>query len=298
MTEPDPRSQAAPAAVAIPCLPDGRFVDLPGRGTTYIRQAQGPPGAATVVLLHGWTVTADLNFFPAYASLSEHFNIVTLDHRGHGRGLRTNEPFRLEDCADDVAVLIDTLGTGPVIIVGYSMGGAIAQLVCHRHPTLVKGVVLCSTARMFNGRAGEAVGFFGLAGLAAISRLAPEQARAWMAEQYLSRRSRSYEAWALEQVRGNDVVKMLEAGNAIGQFSSRAWIEFLTMPSAVIATMHDRTVPAGRQLRLADSLPASELHRISAGHDACISAADVWVPTLLNALHSVDQRSRHATENA
>lgn len=274
-----------------PKLPAGRSVELPGRGTTFIREVAGPPGAPAVVLLHGWTVTADINFYTAYERLGEHFRIITIDHRGHGSGIRTNDPFRLEDCADDVAVLIDTLRLGPVLVVGYSMGGAVAQLLCNRHPTLVRGVVLCSTARLFNGRAGEAISFFGLAGLAALSRLAPEQARGWMTEQFVSRKQKSYQAWALEEVRGNDVVKMLEAGNAIGQFSSRDWIEFVTIPSAVIVTMQDRTVPARRQLRLADSLPNAAVHRVAAGHDACIAAAQQWVPLLLTSLLDVEKRS-------
>jgi 3-oxoadipate enol-lactonase len=282
---------ATDAPPLAPTLPPGRSVELPGRGTTFVREIQGPPGAPTVVLLHGWTVTADINFFTAYETLGRHFRVVTIDHRGHGGGIRTRDVFQLEDCADDVAVLIDTLQLGPVIVVGYSMGGAIAQLMCHRHPCLVTGVVLCSTARMFNGGKGEAISFFGLAGLAALSRLAPEQARAWMTDQFITRKSRSYQAWALEQVRGNDVVKMLEAGNAIGQFSSREWIDLVTFPAAVIVTMQDRTVPARRQLRLADSLPSAVPYRVAAGHDACIAASDVWVPMLLAAVQDVADRT-------
>jgi 3-oxoadipate enol-lactonase len=274
-----------------PELPEGRSVELPDRGTTFIREIEGPPGAPTVVLLHGWTVTADINFFTAYELLGRHFRVITIDHRGHGGGIRTRAVFRLEDCADDVAVLIDTLRLGPVIVVGYSMGGAVAQLVCHRHPTLVAGVVLCSTARMFNGGKGEAISFFGLAGLAALSRLAPEQARVWMTDQFISRKGRSYQAWALQQVRGNDVVKMLEAGHAIGQFSSREWIGYVPVPAAVIVTMQDRTVPARRQLRLADSLPNAVVYRVAAGHDACIGASDVWVPMLLAAIQDVADRA-------
>ena len=52
---------------------------------------------------------------------------------------------RLADCADDMAALIDELGTGPVIAVGYSMGGPIAQLLWKRHPEKVAGLVLCAT---------------------------------------------------------------------------------------------------------------------------------------------------------
>ena len=70
----------------------------------------------------------------ATATSPRQFNVVALDHRGHGRGLQSDEPFRLADCADDVAALVDELGLGPVIVVGYSMGGPIAQLLWRRHP--------------------------------------------------------------------------------------------------------------------------------------------------------------------
>lgn len=278
-----------------PALPDGRVLLLPQRGTTLVREIPGPPGAPTVVLLHGWTVTADLNFFPAYPALAEHFRVITIDHRGHGQGIRSLDQFRLEDCADDVAVLLHEMNVSAAHVVGYSMGGAIAQLLWHRHPHLVRGLVLCSTARAFNVSKGEAISFFGLAGLAAFSRMAPDQARAWMTEQFIQRKGRSYQAWALEQVRENDITKMLEAGHAIGQFSSRPWIGDVRVPSAVIVSLQDRTVPAGRQLRLAESIPNASIYRVAAGHDACFAAADLWVAALICALQDVEHR---ASDNA
>ena len=72
-----------------------------------------------------------------------------MDHRGHGRGLRDDRPFRLEDCADDVAAVADQLGIERMIVVGYSMGGPIAQLLWRRHSALVDGLVLCSTGAAF-----------------------------------------------------------------------------------------------------------------------------------------------------
>ena len=91
----------------MPDLPPGRHIHLPGRGTTYIREMPGPEGAPVVVLLHGWTATADLNFFTCYEELARHFRVIAVDHRGHGRGIRTSQPFRLSDCADDVASLAE-----------------------------------------------------------------------------------------------------------------------------------------------------------------------------------------------
>src|SRR3954453_8337911 len=132
-----------------PRLPYGRRMELAGRGTTFVRRVEGPPDAPTLLLLHGWVASAGLNWFQVFEPLREHFNIVAPDLRGHARGLRTSKVFRLADCADDCAATLEELGTGPVIAVGYSMGGPVAQLMWRRHRDLVDGLVLCATSAGF-----------------------------------------------------------------------------------------------------------------------------------------------------
>src|SRR5947207_13080875 len=157
-------------------LPPGRRIELPGRGTTFARDLEGPPGAPTVVLLHGWTATADLNWFPSYDALGRPFRVVALDHRGHGRGIRSRRPFRLSDCADDVAALAGVLGIDRLVAVGYSMGGPIAQLTWKRHRSLVSGLVLCATATRFAAANPRTQAFFGgMYGLSMAARLTPPQ---------------------------------------------------------------------------------------------------------------------------
>ena len=130
-------------------VPRGRRVVLPGRGTTVIRDVAGPPGAPTVVLLHGLGATASINWPGAFDELAPWFRVVALDQAGHGRGVRSRWPFRLEDCADDVVRLADVLGIERVITVGYSMGGPVALFARRRHPARVSGLVLCATAARF-----------------------------------------------------------------------------------------------------------------------------------------------------
>ena len=132
-----------------PFVPEGRILDLPGRGDTFVRVHEGPPGGPRVVLLHGWTVTADLNWFGTYRPLAERASFVAIDHRGHGRGLRTERPFALEAVADDTAAALAALGWGPVTAVGYSMGGPIALHLARRHPGVVDGLVMAATAGSF-----------------------------------------------------------------------------------------------------------------------------------------------------
>ena len=97
------------------------------------------------MLLHGWTATADLNFFRATTRWASASGSLAFDHRGHGRGIRGRRLFRLEDCADDVVAMADVVGVEQLIAVGYSMGGAIAQLLWRRHPDRVRAS--CSPPR-------------------------------------------------------------------------------------------------------------------------------------------------------
>jgi 3-oxoadipate enol-lactonase len=258
-------------------------VDLPGRGVTFVRELPGPPGAPVVVLLHGWTVTADVTWFRTYRTLGEHYRVLTLDLRGHGRGIRSRSPFRLEDCADDVAALAALYGIPRVVPVGYSMGGPVAMLLWQRHPALVHGLVLCATARDFSTTRQDRLAFLALAGLARASRLTPAQTRAWLGGLFLARRSRKYEDWALEEVMRNDWRAVLQAGAAIGRFSARDWITAVDCSAAVIVTTRDHIVSPHRQQRLLETIPGATGIHVDADHDCCVASAEMFVPALLEA---------------
>jgi 3-oxoadipate enol-lactonase len=129
-----------------PALPLGTLVRVPDRGDVFVRYQAGPPGAPTVLLLHGWMASADLNWLGTFPVLAGRYHVVAMDHRGHGRGIRSREPFSLEDCADDAAGLLRELGVRNAIVAGYSMGGPVALLLARRHPDRVRGLVLIATA--------------------------------------------------------------------------------------------------------------------------------------------------------
>lgn len=244
------------------------------------------------MLLHGWTATADLNFFSCYESLGEHFRVVALDHRGHGNGIRSRRRFTLADCADDVACLIAELDLGPVIAVGYSMGGPVAQLLWRRHSARVRGLVLCATTGSFSHSRAERVSFLGLTGLAALARLTPQQAKIWLTERvFLSRRASRWEPWAVREASKHDWRMVLEAGQAIGSFSSASWISDVDVPTAVIVTMRDDVVPVERQIRLYESIPGATVTRVDGAHDAVFARAERFVPALVDACLDVVRRS-------
>jgi pimeloyl-ACP methyl ester carboxylesterase len=75
------------------------------------------------------------------------FRVVLLDARGTGESTRSWRPFTLATLADDAAaVLRDSVGDAPAIVVGDSMGGMVAQHLALRHPERVGGLVLSASS--------------------------------------------------------------------------------------------------------------------------------------------------------
>ena len=250
-------------------LPFGHRVELPDRGTTFVRRVDGPPGAPTLLLLHGWVASAGLNWFRVFEPLGAHFNLVAPDLRGHGRGLRTPSVFRLADCADDCAATLVELGTGPVIAVGYSMGGPVAQLMWRRHRDLVDGLVLCATSAGFvphrllrNAYQASMLAATAMARVAWPSRLLPPVPM-------VNLRLATMPAWAAAEMRRHDWRMIIEAGHSISTYSAHRWIGDVDVPTAVVCTTEDRGVSPSLQLATAEAIRGATVHSVADGHLAC-----------------------------
>ncbi len=290
-------SDAAPFPT--PGMPDGRYVELPGRGTTFVREVEGPPGAPTLLLLHGWTANSALNWFATYGPLGERFRVVGIDHRGHGHGIRGWRRFTLEDCADDAAALLDALGVAAAIPVGYSMGGPIAQLLWERHRDRVGGMVLCATAARFRDRGDRALQGV-VTGLSFAARATPTWMHKHVTERVLVSRydTSPLGTWARQQARLNDLRAMIEAGHAVGSFDSRPWLGGLDVPAAVVLTRFDTTVPPARQQAMAEMVSGARVFPVSGGHDVCAVDPGQFVPALLEACADVADRADRRRQRA
>lgn len=274
-----PDTDPRPEGAAGPPLPYGRRIELPGRGLTFVREVEGPPGAPTVLLLHGWIASAGLNWFRVFDALGEHYRVLAVDHRGHGRGMRHWRPFRLADCADDAAALLDELDAGPVIAVGYSMGGPIAQLLWHRHPEKVAGLAFCATATGFvPGMRERFVFSAAMAAMAGTTRaggMVGHLPSRWVRESPFAGlfpgggRPSSLQRWAAAEMRRHDLRHVMEAGNAIGRYNAKRWIQQIDVPTSVLITTRDRAIVPERQAEMAEAIPGATVHEIDDGHVAC-----------------------------
>lgn len=274
-------------------VPEGRYVELPGRGRTYVTDIPGPtPQAPTVVLLHALVTTAWLSWYPVLTDLSAHYRVVAFDQRWHGRGIRSRH-FRLADCADDVAAVLDALGIDTCIPVGYSMGGAVAQLVWKRHPERVQGLVLCATARNYRCARRERV-FFPLLSAAVLplgpyARARVERLAASLPERPAT--TGADDVWGRAEFRSTSAWSVPEVLAEIGRFNSAPWVGQISVPTAVVVTARDHAIPTRRQLALAAAIPEAQVFTVDGGHSSIVLGAEAFRPALLAALGSVARRS-------
>jgi 3-oxoadipate enol-lactonase len=264
-----------------------RTVTVPHRGEFFLRDSgETDPTRPTVLLLHGWIVTADLNWHGAYDALvAAGYRVLALDHRGHGRGLRAMAPFRLADCAADAAAILRELGVAPAIVVGYSMGGTIAQLMARDHPDVMSGLVLSATCQHFQDPETRRVWkWMGVVGV--MLGLAP---RWFYRGAFRSAKIKLNErtAWWLSELMRHEARDVAEAGRELGRFDSRPWLASLRrLPAALVLTTRDQMVAPAKQRELAQAAGATVVE-VAIDHLEIADRAEVYNPALISALETV-----------
>jgi pimeloyl-ACP methyl ester carboxylesterase len=286
-----PLGVAPPGAPIPPPLPPGSVVLLPGRGEVFVRDTGDGGPAVPVLLLHGWTVSADLNFFAVYGELAARHRVVALDHRGHGRGMRPRTPFSLEECAEDAAALLRELGLGPVIAVGFSMGGPIAMLLHHRHPDLVAGMVFCATALEWKASARERILWRGVSLLEVALRSGTgEGIVARVLREIIdgSPELEALEPWVRGEFHRGYAPDLAGAGRALSTYDGRTLAPDVDVPCAVIVTTTDQLVRPEKQYELADATGA-ETFTLDGDHFAPFSRGPAFAKAIGNAVDRVTE---------
>ncbi|MEN9504916.1 MAG: hypothetical protein RI958_842 [Actinomycetota bacterium] len=279
--------------LTLPWLPDGRTVVLAGRGEVFVRVHRHPdPTRPWLLLLHGWTASADLQFFTAYEALAERWSFVAIDHRGHGRGMRSTTPFRLEDAADDAAAVVEQLGIESVVTVGYSMGGPISMRVAQRHPHLVSGLVVQATALEWLATRWERARW------RAVRLLGPVM-RSWAYPRWvrflvgrllgMGHQLEPYLPWIEGEMRRGDHLGIVQAGRALSRHDARRWAPALGLPAAAVVTTRDRLVPPRKQRELAAALGA-EVFEVDGDHMVCWEWPDRYRDATVRSIVSVTAR--------
>jgi 3-oxoadipate enol-lactonase len=185
--------------------------------------------------------------------------VLLYDHRGHGRsGVRAGD-WTLDDLVEDAASLILAHADGPVVFVGLSMGGMVAQGLAIRHPELLRGAVFAHTvarygepARQAWGQRIEAVRASGMAAVVdtVVARYLGEAFRTAHPEVAAALRA---------QLLANDPAAYVASCRAIAPVDWFGELQAVRCPVLVVAGRHDIGAPVAEAERIAAAVPQARL---------------------------------------
>lgn len=287
-----------PSGQERPSGPAGRSVAV-GRNEFFVREA-GPEEAPRVLLVHGWAFDSLAAWHRVIPGLSTHRRVVAVDLRGHGKTDRVRGRFTVEDLADDVAAVLDSLGPGRYAVVGYSLGGMVAQALARRHPARVERLVLAATAA-HPVRGPQTLAGAVLVGQRALARLGIAVVPRVMYH-YLRRSGAlppEHAAWLWEALLARDDELHHEAGFAIARFDSRPWVGRLRLPVLCLIPTRDQLIPPSRQRATAALIPGAEVVEMEgARHEAVLTHADELTGAILRFLGVVTAGDAAPTDGA
>jgi len=223
----------------------------------YVEQGRG---AETIVFLHGLGGghAAWEDQLPYFAARG--YRAVAWDQPGYGTSSPV-EPYDLRQVSAALLRLLDRLGAGPVVLVGHSMGGFIAQEAYARFPDRITALALCFTSAAFGGTGGDFQRQFVSARLAPLaqgltmadisSRLMPTMRGGRSSPDGLARAERIMAGVPPDTYR--------KAVALLTTFDRRALLPQIAVPTLVLAGGEDRTAPAPVMERMAHRIPGSEL---------------------------------------
>jgi pimeloyl-ACP methyl ester carboxylesterase len=125
--------------------PTGRFIDADG--VRLHARTTGPQGAPRMLLIHG----ASSNLLELWGPFAEEFAplhcVIAFDRPGMGHSTRARRnAHTLASQAQCAARVLEQTGEGPAIVIGHSLGAAVALRLALDHPQLVRGLVLIAPA--------------------------------------------------------------------------------------------------------------------------------------------------------
>jgi pimeloyl-ACP methyl ester carboxylesterase len=274
------------------------FVDLPS-GIRICHETFGDPADPTVLLLHGLgsqMLVWDEGFCCLLAG--EGFRVVRSDHRDSGLSTILEEgapPYSLSDMAADAVGLLDALDLADVHVVGFSLGGMVAQTIAVEHPGRCRSLVSMGSAT----------------GSRDVGRPAPETSAAMLAEPppdaegALSKDLSNLRLWAsdwhdedharakYQAYRRRSVqprhayVRQWGAAQAAG--NREAALATIRVPTRVIHGTRDTLILPSAGERTAEVIPGADLVLVEGwGHDVSPGGFEILVSAIVDHCHAVE----------
>jgi 3-oxoadipate enol-lactonase len=245
-----------------PCSTPARRIDVGGLKMNVVTAGAGRP----IVLIHGlgWDHTL---WGRQIARLNAAYLVVAGDTRGHGETDKPAGPYSITKFVGDWTALLDRLELSSALILGFSLGGMIAQQLALSRPDLVGALILVNTACRAPaiGRAhmNERLAVMKLNGARAAAEVA---ARSVFSESWRNAHPdqlADFVSWR----EGQDQKALREVMRATADFDVTSEIPTIKVPTLLITSLGDQLMPPQAQASIAELIVGAEHIKVAeAGH--------------------------------
>lgn len=240
------------------------------------------PGAPALLMLNSLGTSLEM-WDDQAAQLSERFELIRYDVRGHGQsssGARTE--LTIEQLARDALAVLDSCGVARAHLCGLSIGGMTSMHIARQWPDRVLKVVLSNTSPHMPPRENweTRIGIVTSQGMAPIVDAVLNR---WFTPGF-----RAAEPARVDRIRQmlltTDPKGYAACCAAIRDMDQREAIKSITATTLVIGGTQDPSIPLAVAESLASSIPGAKLAALDAGHLSNVERAPEFTKTLLEFL--------------
>jgi 3-oxoadipate enol-lactonase len=234
-----------------------------------------PTAVSTVLLLHGLGADANSWALQLPALTAAGFRPIAPDIPGFGQSPYDGRGWSISRMAGMMAELVQELQTGPVHVMGLSMGGVVAQQFALDHPLQTRSLVLVSTfARLRPESLSGWLYFLQRFILVNTLGLRP-QARVVAQRVFPGAEHEELREMLVEIITHANPSAYRKAMISLGTFNSVNRLGEIMKPTLVVTGADDTTVTPARQEILVKCIPAArQLILANAGHAVPVDQAD------------------------
>jgi pimeloyl-ACP methyl ester esterase len=232
------------------------FLSHAGVSLRYDRAGSGP----AVLLIHGWT--ANRTFWERQVqALRDQHTVITVDLRGHGESSHPRSGYTLAALAGDLEHLVRALAVPRIALVGWSMGGIVAQELALRLGDRVSALgLVCTTAGGLTDDKRDKADTerFG-AMQAAIAKDFRAFVRDFAPSLFKDGTAAPLLPWVIGQLQKTPAHVAEACFATVGTTDLRAKLGKLKVPTAVLHGRHDGVIPFSEAQQLAKKIPGATL---------------------------------------
>jgi len=229
----------------------------------FAERGSGPP----LLLVHGLMVTGEM-FEPVIEHFATRHRVIVPDLRGHGRSRGLGPPYTAAQLAADLSRLLDHLSIDSTAVLGYSMGGAIAQQLFLDHPKRCNRLVLACTYAFKTATFRERLD--GLLVPLLLNGIGMRRFAKFVVSRGVKELGKERADWVAGLIASQDRKLMVPALRAAMAFDSRRLLADIKCPTLVVAGSNDHRVPLHHAKMLHDGITGSQLVIIDGATHALI----------------------------